>query len=541
MDDPPKPRLSRPDTNPQGLEEVERALSLLHGRHPHHERLRREDAEKQAVRKASDDAVSNLETRRLRRRVALIGGTVLAIVGVASVIGIVVARDVARRGRLEHAEAPYEMFTLVDSSSSPIASTVTPGCFLVVSAGGGAVRMKYPGGELAGPSPLLMCLCESAAVEVSSADEGVVLLRAEASAIGGAKAFSTLPFATGTLGATDAVCSDAYFDAWLDATSWRSPPPPASLGASAPKGFRPLASAQGTLTVVDVPADACVVVRGSATLRLRGGAPPVRPGPGDAAWCSPTATTLTLRDADAIAFVGPALRIGGLGGLAELASVARTGTTDHAWNAKAFLVASAVPESLITTANAPDLGDDPGARVVATSSDIAGTLTAETADGVWSFCAASLCVFSGPQKWRLAGTSDGAVARARSPFWLYGLEGVGDPGAMKVAVQLLGLARRLRRDGFEPTTIEALTETDRGVEILGRANEDAVVAITVFKTAPWFVPYTDGPAWSLDGEPRIVPLATLQRVTLVAVATPPRGKLPPKAARHTIVFRRTAR
>ena len=537
MDDPPKPRPSRPDSSPD-LVEVERALSILQGRHPDHERYRREDAENQAVRQATLDAASSVETRRVRRRRALIGSAILGSVLVISTVGVFAAREVGRRGRLERAAAPFEDLTLVDSSRSPIAATVTPGCLLVVSVSGGSVRLKYPGGEAAGASPLLGCLCEGASVEASSTDEGVVLLRANASAVGGSKAFSTRPFAARTLATTDGACAEASFDAWLDATSWRSPAPPASLGASAPPGFRPLASAQGPLTVVDVPADSCVVVRGAATLRLRGGVAPVRPGVGDAAWCSPTATTLTLRDADATAFVAPALKIGGLGGVAELARVERVATTDQAWNARAYLVASAIPESLITTASAPDLGEDRDARVVATSSELAGTLTPETADGVWSFCAAPLCVFSGPQKWRIAGTSDGAIARARLPFFLAGLEGVADPGALKVAVQLLGLARRLRREGFEPTTIEALTETDRGVEILGRANEDAVVAVALFKTAPWFVPYTDGPAWRLDGEPRIVTVATLQRVTL---APSSRSRLPPKATRHSVVFRRTMR
>ena len=553
MDDAPKPdgppsnkspegladRREAVSRDPRDLAEVERALSVLQGRHPDHERVRREDAEKQAVRKASLDAASTIEARRLHRRRARIVGAVFGVLAVATVAGLAISRAVSRRGQIEAAATPYRDgdFTLVDSSTSALAITVAPGCLLVVSAHGGDVRLKHPGGEVAGPSPLVSCLCETAAIEASSADEGVVLLRADANKIGGSPAFSRLPFTPRTRGATDAACAEASFDAWLDATSWRSPLPNIKAPLPTPRGFHAVAQVTPPLGIVDLPADACVIVQGTGALRVRGGASPVHAGAGDAAWCTPAATTLTVRDGTAIVFVAPGSKIGGTAGIAELATVPRIATTDHAWNAKALLLASAVPESLLTTASTPDLGDDPDARIVATSSDLPGTMTPETGDGVWSFCAAPLCVFSGPQRWRLAGTSEGGIARAKLPFWLYGLQDANEPGAMKVAVQLLTLARRLRIDGFEPTTIEAMTETERGVEILGRANEDAVVAITLFKTAPWLVPYTDGPAWSIDGEPRVVPLATLQRTSLFAA---PKSKLPPKAARHTIVFRRSS-
>lgn len=127
-----------------------------------------------------------------------------------------------------------------------------------------------------------------------------------------------------------------------------------------------------------------------------------------------------------------------------------------------------------------------------------------------------------------------------------------EPAALKVATQLVSLARWLRREGFEPTTIAAMTELDQGVEVLGRANEDAMVAVTLAKAPPWIVTYTDGPEWSLEGvrggaggaygpsgsgEPRIVPIKPLQRVTLRA--TNPKT-LPPKDKRHTVVFRRQA-
>src|SRR5690606_25106116 len=128
------------------------------------------------------------------------------------------------------------------------------------------------------------------------------------------------------------------------------------------------------------------------------------------------------------------------------------------------------------------------------------------------------------------------VARAALPFWLFALEGVSEPAALKLETQLVSLARRLRRDGFEATTIEAVTELDHGAEILGRAGEDAFVAIGLAPHAPWVFPYSDGPAWTIDGEPRVVPIRPLERVTVRATTR----KLPPKATRRTVVFRRHA-
>ena len=101
------------------------------------------------------------------------------------------------------------------------------------------------------------------------------------------------------------------------------------------------------------------------------------------------------------------------------------------------------------------------------------------------------------------------------------------------------LARALQREGFEPTTIEAMTELEKGAEVLGRANEDAIVAVTLAPVEPWAIPLAEAPevSWSLDasGPPHVVPLRPLDRVTLVP---PAKTKLPPKDKRRTVVFRR---
>ena len=241
--------------------------------------------------------------------------------------------------------------------------------------------------------------------------------------------------------------------------------------------------------------------------------------------------------------------IGGLLGVREVAKragitlgVAGLPAIDHAWNAKAILVASAVPEPLLTTASTPDIPPDLDARVVAVSFATKNAIVADLPGGTFSYCNPSLedragealCVFSGAQTWRTMGADAvGAVARAKLPFWLFGLGGVNDPVAMKLATQLATLARRLKQDGFEPTTADAITETPHGVEILGRSNEDAIVAVGLMASAPFVFPYADGPAWTLDGQPRIIQLEPTRTLALPASVRP----LPSKDKRRTVVFR----
>jgi hypothetical protein len=179
---------------------------------------------------------------------------------------------------------------------------------------------------------------------------------------------------------------------------------------------------------------------------------------------------------------------------------------------------------------------------VALSAEKPNLLVPELPPDVFSFCdpslaksTATLCVFSGSQKWRVDGAETiGGIARAKAPFWLFGLQDVNEPAALKVQTELIALARKLRRDGFEPTTIEAVTELDKGAEVLGRAKEDGMVAFALAPVAPFVFPYTDGPAWRVDGEPRVIPIKPLERVTVSASTK----TLPPKAQRRTVVFRR---
>src|SRR5262245_4434624 len=116
-DDAPPP--SRPDPPASELAEVERALSVLKGRHPEHERLRREDEERRKKRQAEIDAEAGAARKKSRARNAKIGGVVTAVVVVVAIVGVSARREITRRTRLDEAADPYRGmgFALVESST----------------------------------------------------------------------------------------------------------------------------------------------------------------------------------------------------------------------------------------------------------------------------------------------------------------------------------------------------------------------------------------------------------------------------------------
>lgn len=572
---------------PTDLAEVERALSVLQGRHPEHERIRREDAEKRIKRQADIDAKARAEARRILTRRLTVIASVIAVVTAAVSVGKFLRAELAWRGRIERVAERYrEMgFTVVDSSSrsepSKLVATAPAGCILAVSTKSTTVRIAHPGGEAHGTGSVMTCICENAQVTVTGpveAGEGLVLLRADAGMFGGSRAFAFLPFEVGAAVRADQACAESSLDAWIDSQRWSrsssSLKPASSADGSAvdrwlsadPRrsvlgraGLKVVATVlrEVPFSILEVPADTCVLIssdhpRDKISLRLKGGALAVGPVEGSAGWCTSKATLLLAQhegEGEAAVLFGPSSRVGGLVGMREIGasaglplSAATVAEGDSGWNAKQLLLASAIPATLISVANAPDLGVDVEARIVSLSLERENSFVPETPPDVFSFCdpplgrsMASLCVFSGSQKWRLDGAdAAGGMARSKLPFWLFGLQGVNEPVALKLEADLVSLARKLRRQGFEPTTLDAVTELDRGAEVLGRANEDAMVVVGLAPTAPWVFPYTDGPGWSIDGDPRIIPIKPLERMTV----TSPLKKLPPKAARRTVVFRR---
>jgi hypothetical protein len=572
---PPPPK---PKGTPDDLAEVERALSVLKGRHPEHERAQREDGEARARREAQLDDAARRQTTLARTRYLRGAAIAIPIAGLVVFLAMLGRRELARRAELEKASEPFRAFgfTTLETSSASSAGTleasVEPGCILALSTSGTPIKVTRAGATTEGASPALFCTCTGERVGVASAaplpeGAGVVLMRADTASLGGSRAFPFLPFKPGSTLRPDDACSEASLDAWIDAKRYPAAPVDAAWLASSPRraplvaaGFTRAFNAGTTapFVVLEVPKESCLVVTSSVpadrlSLRLKGGERPIADATGTFARCAEAeATVLVSREGagELVALLAPAGRVGGMRGLRDVAResglpilTSNVPPADRPWDAKQTLLASQVPAEIITTGAAPDVPADTDSRVVALSFETPNALTSETPPDTFSYCEPPVdaltleatCVFSGPQKWRPEGPEAiGALARSKLPFWLFTMQGVNDPNALKGITQLFALARMLGRRGFTPTTLEALTELPAGVEVLGRSGEDAIVVVGVAPSEPWVYPLTDGPAWTLDAEPRVVALRPLETVTVKAIAR----VLPPKASRRSVVFRR---
>lgn len=582
-----------PPPKPQGkddLAEVERALSVLQGRDPEFERARRQDEEARAKRKAALDEASRSEANTTRRRRIAIGAVALVLTGVAVFAGTMFRTEVQRRGRIEKASDSYRSmgFTIIETSGRGTPGTLedTPekGCLLAVSTGDAPIKVVRAAGDaIEGKGPVVFCTCASEKLTITSKvdkDGGIALLRIESPAIGGSKAFAFLPFKPGTTGRADDACAEQTLDAWIDGKRFPAPPPvddkwlkedPKRAAALTAAGFKTIGgvAADRPFGIVDLPKESCVVAVGKPgdelTLRLKGGATPIAKVGTAFAWCAVAEQTAVVERTPhatagpVVVIAAPASVVGGTVGLEEIVESARfkiveksiaVPATDHAWNAKQLLVASAVPEGVVTTAAAPDIPVDNEARLASVSFGSPKALVAVPGDEVFSFCEPlltdtsldSMCVFSGPHAWKISNSEAvGGVARAKLPFWLFGLQGATEPAAMKAAADLVTFTRRMRRLGFEPTAMEAMTETPVGVDVLGRANEDAIIAVGLAPEAPWVFPYSDDAKapWNITtGEPRIVPVKVLEKVKLLSTT---KEKLPSKETRRSVVYRRAVK
>lgn len=578
---PPKPKEGAKD-----LHEVERALSVLQGRHPEHERARREDEAARAKRAAELDAERAVVQKESgRRRLMYVGiGVSLFVLMLSGAFAF--RREVVRRGAMEQATDPYRAmgFVVVETSSRNEPTVVETkgeaGCWLAVSSQAGDAPLELTLGDtgaakVSGKGPVFACACEPGKVvahgPLPSTPEsaGLALLRIDAKEVGGSRAAFFLPFQPGTAGKTDAPCAEASLDAWLDAkrapkptadAAWLADPKRASLVRA---GFEMHVSAKERtpFVPVEIPAGSCAIALSTSTeeklaFRARGGVTVVPESPGPIGTCVQAATPLLLlRESPtpdgAHVITVPAAKIGGLSGLRDVARLAgfplageSIALADRAWSAKQALVAATVPEQLVDMATTPEIAPSPEARLVALSFATPMALTSESPDGVFSYCEPPLdrttldaiCAFSGPQTWHVTGKDANAgIARAKLPFWLFALETANDPVALKVETQMVALSRRLRFEGFEPTTLEAVTETEKGADILGRTGEDAAIAVSLAPSPPFVFPLTDGPAWTLDGPPRIVATKPIEKVSLVSTV---KGLPSAKDKRRTVVYRR---
>ncbi|MGH7297360.1 MAG: hypothetical protein ACRELB_20660, partial [Polyangiaceae bacterium] len=212
---------------------------------------------------------------------------------------------------------------------------------------------------------------------------------------------------------------------------------------------------------------------------------------------------------------------------------------DLAWDATSLLRASGL--TAVKSAELPAGPGDATADVIAISR-ARGASLATAPEGVVVACDPALddaaersvvCAGTAPVSFWRRNDAAAAMARAALPVWLSVFQSHHEPDAVARIPELLTLSRRLRREGFEPTSLEGVTELPDGVRVIGRANEDAIVAVGLLSRAPWVVPYSDGTPWDLGDTPRVVPLQPGLAVKL-GVSPPPST---PPDKRRTVVFR----
>jgi hypothetical protein len=400
-------------------------------------------------------------------------------------------------------------------------------------------------------------------------------MRIDAAILGGPLARSWVDFTPGAWGDGGQECADATLDAWIDGHRPRPEPKAAWLEsdpARAPlrrAGLKLIGEVQAEhpFDVVDVPAGSCLLAlaRQSEPLSLRAtGGERFLAARGALAWCSTTAAILSVwreGTSPVAVLAGPAARVGGRHGVRETAEAAGVSveaaaiglrSADLPWDAASLLGASG-----LTNVESAPLGADPGpldARavalalspgasavwgperaVVACDPPLAGSSSAPPTPGAAGELD-SVCASTVPVAWFNKKDAPAGAARGTLPVWLSPIEGRREPDAVARIPELLALTRRLAREGFEATSLEGVTELPDGVRIIGRAAEDAVVAIGLAPRPPWAFPYSNGVPWDLGDAPRVVPLKPGETVKLVSSPAPSA----PLNARRTVVFRHSA-
>jgi hypothetical protein len=569
---PPKTRI--------GLTDVERAISVLDGRHPDHEKVARQTREA-AERRRGEIAVElarNARRRWLRRiflGVATLGAAAAAVVGWRLAQG---AR--ALRATLAEAEAPWlaRGFAVVTSNVLTARRTLDadlPGstCFVGLATSGGNLKATIDGRNVVGPRSVAWCTCRPGHVTleappgVGNQPAGLAIVGLPGAMLGGPLARSWIDFTPGAWGDGGQECADLTLDAWIDARGGPAAPLEAPWLDAAPArralaaaGLRIVATLDPAhpFGIVESGAGACAMAVAASdtelSLRGPGGGRLVKHARGVLAWCGARAATLSVwrEGATPVAVLSvPAARIGGILGMRESAEAA--GLTlppeatwlrgeDLAWDAGSLLRASGG-----TDVTAGPLAGEPGppdARVIALSlaispdpsvvsepSGVAVACDPPRAPGVQQ----TVCAQAAPVSWfKKKDEGLAGAARASLPVWLSTLQGRKEVDAMARIPELLALTRRLARRGFEATALEGVTELPDGVRVVGRAGEDAVVAVGLVPRPPWVLPYTDGVPWDLGDEPRVVAVKPGDDVKLTMSPLPNA----PLNTRRTVVFRR---
>jgi len=582
-----------PEPKPAGdtLAEVERALSVLHGRHPEAVRAERETQAALETKRASSEAhvarIAKEEKRKWILRGAL-GVTGLALIAFAwSAYARRASRAAAIEASLAPVVAPYlgVGFSRVEAprfAAETVALDAQEStCFVAFSSrapGDGALRVERPSGALDGSESIAWCTCgmerSTVTLGTPASGGGLGVLRVAAAEVGGDHGLYFMS-PRARLVATPDECSGASLDAWIDQghAPVRADEKPIGEPLHARlqrNGFTPAGAASAELPFAVVPGvpDTCILAWSTAAedalgLRLSGGERPLSDVKGALGYCADKPKSVTVwrkGRGELLAFRVAAGRIGGTHGLREAAArlgfeavVAWTARDDLAWNASSVLRASGIPapEIAVSTDGSPQAH----ARLLGLSMD--GAMVLADAQGVGSACEPPLtrssehavCTQTTALGWHVVGSVGKAgIAQATFPFWMHGFDGVTDAAALPVELSMLKLGRRLVAEGFEATTLAGVTETREGAIVTGRAGDDAIVAMGLTHDAPWVAPCSEGDVstWTLDGDPASLSSSRPETPGVIALAPGAQAKLVCGSARgeardrKTVVFRHPA-
>jgi len=524
---------------------------------------------------AERDGQRQARTKRMAAGVAV-------FLVVAFVVWRYVERTRSLHDALERTETRWTTLGFTPLASNALSGSRTleadlPGasCFVALTSRDEPLRLRGGSATAAieGAKSVAWCMCAPAhaAIEVDAPGPvGLAILRVDARELGGRLARAWTPFVPGAWGEGGEQCEDAALDGWVADhrspqasvdTSWMetSPARPPLRRA----GFRVVSGVETArpFGVVDAKGGDCMIAiaRDDVPLSLR--APGARWWIDHArrtiAWCTSSDTTTTVwreGTSPVVVVAAPASRIGGLLGLRECAEAGGlhldAGATwldpgDLAWDAASLLRAStslaAAPDPLPPEPGPLDgriiaLTLSPGAKAVSDPPTV--VVACDPPLGESAGLHGSICAPRAPVSWWHRGDPAIGAARAALPAWLAPFEAHREVDAVARIPELLSLSRRLGRERFEPTLLEGVTELADGVRVIGRAGEDAIVAVGLTSAPPWVLPYFAPGAgvapWDLGDEPRVVPLAPGQTVKLIATTS----QTTPLEKRRTVVFRR---
>ncbi len=554
------------DPHERELEEVERALSVLGGRHPDQVRAEREAAQAVLRRQKEHESMLAAERGRTRRRLAML---VLGLV-VASAVATVGYRSHAARAAFD-AEIEPQVARYVGLGFDAVprgtfapqeraeVTTVAGDCYAFVAARAAEMHIERPTGAADAKGEALACTCASESVVVTTHGAPVRVLHIAGGTLGGTRALAYRFRAhTPVVLGGDETCTDDALAAFAHDKRYGSQESNGEWLAAHPSlatdGFTTLASAPPELPFVFVePSPAhCFIAsapEGDITLLAldapQNGALTLQNaahGTGTLAWCAVKGATFIVEHTRGRVTVVsvPSRRIAGMLGLRE--AIARASLKAPSWArddergalGQDTLAASVVPNPAVMGAPA----DAKDARVLLFSGDgfTTSDLDYRCAPGLGQ--PESLCVQQHGIVWRAPPPAPTwGAAFGPLPYWMGVLTDVRNPHVLDVELSLLALSRRLFALGFFPGVIEGVTEKTDSVEVLGRSGDDAIVAVGLWPAPPYAVPYTDGPRWTLDGGPaRTMPVSAGARISLPL----PQGqglKAPQAATRRTVVFR----